>query len=62
MLQQVMDALRARGSPGAHLGLSARNPRAYGFYRRLGFGELTRAADAADSTIFDNAAICAASV
>lgn len=52
MLQQVMDALRARGSPGAHLGLSARNTRAYGFYRRLGFGELTRVGDAADSTIY----------
>lgn len=52
MLQQVMDTLRARGSPGAHLGLSARNTRAYGFYRRLGFRDLVRVGEATDSTIY----------
>jgi ribosomal protein S18 acetylase RimI-like enzyme len=40
MLERLMDSLRRRGSPGAHLGLSARNTRALGFYRRLGFREL----------------------
>ena len=29
------------GSPGAHLGVSLRNPRAVSFYRHLGFRELT---------------------
>ena len=52
MLEQVMDALRGRGSPGVHLGLSARNTRANGFYRRLGFRELTRVGDATGSTIY----------
>jgi ribosomal protein S18 acetylase RimI-like enzyme len=42
MLEQLMDKLRARGSPGAHLGLSERNTRAFGFYQRLGFQELVR--------------------
>jgi ribosomal protein S18 acetylase RimI-like enzyme len=42
MLEQVMDKLRERGSTGAHLGLSERNTRAFGFYQRLGFRELTR--------------------
>jgi ribosomal protein S18 acetylase RimI-like enzyme len=42
MLAQVIDRLRRRGSPGAHLGLNAENTRAYAFYQRLGFHELTR--------------------
>jgi ribosomal protein S18 acetylase RimI-like enzyme len=42
MIAQLVDRLRRRGSPGAHLGLSARNQRAYGFYDRLGFRELVR--------------------
>jgi ribosomal protein S18 acetylase RimI-like enzyme len=42
MLEQLMDKLQARGSPGAHLGLSERNTRAFGFYQRLGFLELVR--------------------
>jgi len=42
MLEQVMDKLRQRGSPGAHLGLSAFNEPAFGFYLRLGFRELVR--------------------
>jgi len=42
MLERVMDNLRARSSPGAHLGLSERNTRAFGFYQRLGFQGLTR--------------------
>ena len=50
MLEQVMETLRRRGSPGAHVGLSARNARAYAFYERLGFRELTRTG-AADSGV-----------
>ena len=52
MLEGVMDALRARGSPGAHLGVSARNTRAYGLYQRLGFRELMRAGEGDDRTIY----------
>ena len=52
MLQELMDRLRRRGSPGAHLGLSTQNPRAYAFYRRLGFRELTRVGPEDDGCIY----------
>jgi ribosomal protein S18 acetylase RimI-like enzyme len=52
MLQQVMDRLRQRGSPGAHLGVSTRNTRALGFYERLGFRELTRVGSDADGCVY----------
>lgn len=52
MLEQIMDRLRARGSPGAHLGVSALNTRAQGFYRRLGFRDLTEAGSGADRTFY----------
>ncbi len=52
MMEQVMAKLRSRGSPGAHLGLSATNTRAFGFYQRLGFRELTRAGSGADLCIY----------
>lgn len=42
MLEQVMEELRERGSPGAHLGVSFLNTTALGFYRRLGFQELVK--------------------
>jgi ribosomal protein S18 acetylase RimI-like enzyme len=42
MLEEVMERLRRRGSPGAHLGVSMRNSRARSFYERLGFKELVR--------------------
>ena len=42
MLEQLMETLRRRGAPGAHLGVSALNVTALGFYGRLGFRELTR--------------------
>ena len=41
LLDRLFDALRAAGSPGVHLGVSTRNERALGFYRHLGFEELT---------------------
>lgn len=52
MLEQVMDTLRRRGSPGAHLGVSVLNTRAVGFYERLGFSELTRAGSGNDRCIY----------
>ena len=52
MLAEVMDKLRARGSPGAHLGLSERNTRAFGFYQHLGFRELTRTGDGDTRVIY----------
>ncbi|MFD0902018.1 GNAT family N-acetyltransferase [Actinomadura sediminis] len=36
----AVDALRARGVPGVHLGVAARNTNALGFYEHLGFGLL----------------------
>ena len=44
--------LRERGSPGVHLGMWARNRRAYAFYTRLGFHELARAGSPEDGTIY----------
>jgi ribosomal protein S18 acetylase RimI-like enzyme len=40
LMEALQDALRAGGSPGVHLGVSARNQRALGFYRHLGYEEL----------------------
>jgi GNAT superfamily N-acetyltransferase len=40
MMTTLLDALVARGAPGVHLVVSARNERAQGFYRALGFGDL----------------------
>ena len=52
MLDQIMDRLRQRASPGAHLGVSPLNTRAIGFYRRLGFHELTRTGSDAAGCIY----------
>ena len=52
MLEQVMDNLRRRGSPGAHLGVSTHNLAALGFYQRLGFHELTRVGPMHDGCIY----------
>jgi ribosomal protein S18 acetylase RimI-like enzyme len=40
LLAIFIDALRAAGAPGVHLGVSAQNPRAIAFYRREGFETL----------------------
>ncbi len=40
MMETCMAALKSDGSPGLHLGVSARNERALGFYAHLGFQEL----------------------
>jgi ribosomal protein S18 acetylase RimI-like enzyme len=42
MVDEVTSLIQANGSPGVHLGMSARNERAYGFYLKLGFEELAR--------------------
>jgi len=52
MLEQVMDKLRKRGSPGAHLGVSVPNKAAFGFYQRLGFRKLIRVGDENDGVIY----------
>ena len=52
MLEQVMDKLRQRGSPGAHLGVSVPNVTAPGFYQRLGFRELIRVGTGNDACIY----------
>ena len=52
MLEQVIDKLRQRGSPGAHLGVSVPNQVALGFYQRLGFSELTRVGVGNDGCIY----------
>jgi ribosomal protein S18 acetylase RimI-like enzyme len=40
LMDTAMAALAADGSPGLHLGVSAKNTRALGFYEHLGFTEL----------------------
>jgi GNAT superfamily N-acetyltransferase len=40
LMVALQDLLRDDGSPGVHLGVSARNQRALGFYRHLGYEEL----------------------
>ncbi len=52
MLEQVMDKLQQRGSPGAHLGVSVPNSTAFGFYQRLGFRELIRVGGENDGVIY----------
>jgi ribosomal protein S18 acetylase RimI-like enzyme len=52
MIEQNLETLRRRGSPGAHLGLSTLNTRAYGFYERLSFRELCRVGPPNDGCIY----------
>jgi ribosomal protein S18 acetylase RimI-like enzyme len=52
LMTQLMTLLSEAGSPGVHLGLSALNPRAEGFYRHLGFHELTRVGTGKDGVIY----------
>jgi ribosomal protein S18 acetylase RimI-like enzyme len=52
MMEQVMNTLRRRGSPGVHLGVSVRNDPALGFYRRLGFKELVRVGSSTDGVVY----------
>jgi ribosomal protein S18 acetylase RimI-like enzyme len=52
MLEKLMEKLRGRGSPGAHLGVSRLNVQAQGFYQRLGFHELIRVGEGSDAVIY----------
>jgi len=52
MISELIDRLRARGSPGVHLGLSARNTRARHFYAGLGFRELVQVGSSEDGCIY----------
>jgi ribosomal protein S18 acetylase RimI-like enzyme len=52
MMEEVMAKLRQKGSPGAHLGVSEVNSRAFRFYQRLGFNELIRVGAGNDRVIY----------
>lgn len=52
MLGQVMETLRRKGSPGAHLGVSMMNASALTFYLHLGFRELVRVGSDKDGCIY----------
>ena len=52
MIEQLLEMLRRRGSPGAHLGVSLLNSRARAFYAHLGFRELTRAGSGDDTCVY----------
>lgn len=52
MLARLIDTLRSRGSPGAHLGVSALNRPAIVFYERLGFQELIRVGSGENEVIY----------
>ena len=40
LLTTLLEGLATAGAPGVHLGVSKANPRAIGFYRRMGFTEV----------------------
>jgi len=52
MLARLIDTLRSRGSPGAHLGVSGLNRPAFVFYERLGFRELIRVGSGENEVIY----------
>ncbi len=52
MMEQLMDRLRERDSPGAHLAVSVLNTPALGFYERLGFHELARTGTSTSGTVY----------
>lgn len=52
MIEQVLEMLRRRGSPGAHLGASLLNSPARAFYAHLGFSELTRTGSGDDTCVY----------
>ena len=49
LMETMQDTLRTAGSPGLHLGVSARNQRALAFYAHLGYETLT--SDSIGSTL-----------
>ena len=52
MVETLLDRMREQGSMGVHLGMWARNERAYQFYRKLGFEELVRVGDPQMGSIY----------
>ena len=52
MMEILMTKLRERGSPGAHLGVSAVNTPAQAFYKKLGFHDLTRTGSGPEAVIY----------
>jgi len=52
MMEVLMEGLGRLGVPGVHLGVSVLNPRAQGFYGRLGFRELMRVGTEVDGCIY----------
>lgn len=52
MMEHQLAALRAKRSPGVHLGLSAVNHRAHEFYLKLGFHELARVGEPVPEVIY----------
>jgi ribosomal protein S18 acetylase RimI-like enzyme len=52
MIARLLQLMRERDSPGAHLGLSALNTRAFAFYEKLRFRELIRTGSGNDTTIY----------
>jgi ribosomal protein S18 acetylase RimI-like enzyme len=52
MVSSLLRRLEARGSCGVHLGMWARNERAYQFYRGFGFQELCRTGEGDRASIY----------
>lgn len=52
MIETLFDALRAKASPGVHLGVGLTNERAQGFYRKLGFKELFSSGNEVSGALF----------
>ena len=52
MMEILMNKLRDRGSPGAHLGVIATNTPAQAFYKKLGFHELARTGSGQEAVIY----------
>jgi ribosomal protein S18 acetylase RimI-like enzyme len=57
LIERLLDTLRARGSPGVHLGVSLTNLRAHAFYAHLGFRVLTRHGSGEDACIYMGTAL-----
>ncbi|MDA0751895.1 MAG: GNAT family N-acetyltransferase [Verrucomicrobia bacterium] len=52
MMEDLMQQLKKMGSPGAHLGVSMRNTKAFGFYHALGFEELARVGEPGEGCVY----------
>ena len=52
MIELLLERMRFLGLPGVHLGMSGVNHAAYGFYRHLGFVELSRTGEGEDESIY----------